>query len=129
MTKPMLQTVLSELASRKGTWRELARVMDPVTPESYYSWLTKLAQGVIREPSVNKIQRLFDALFDGAGSPETAPPAAAPAADTRPPDLAPTVCPPICANAFACDDMRIIGDRRKPEKRTGNDRRKMVVTP
>ncbi len=24
------------------------------------SWLTKLAQGVIREPSVNRIQRLYD---------------------------------------------------------------------
>ena len=63
ITKPMLQAVLDELQSRKGTWRDIAAEMDAEAPESYYSWLTKLAQGVIREPSVNKIQRLHDYLF------------------------------------------------------------------
>lgn len=60
MTKPMLTEVLEHLSARKGKWREIARFMDPVTPDSYYSWLTKLAQGTIRDPSVNKIQRLYD---------------------------------------------------------------------
>ena len=60
MTKPMLQIVLEELASRKGKWREISRQMDPIAPDSYYSWLTKLAQGTINDPSINKIQRLFD---------------------------------------------------------------------
>lgn len=60
MTKPMLIVVLENLAARKGTWREISRQLDPVAPDSYYSWLTKLAQGTIREPSVNKIQRLYD---------------------------------------------------------------------
>lgn len=68
MNKPMLDQVLSELASRKGSWREIARVMDQETPDSYYSWLTKLAQGTIKDPSVNKIQRLYDYfLVDGSG--------------------------------------------------------------
>ena len=60
MNKPMLDQVLGELAIRKGSWRDISKVMDPVTPDSYYSWLTKLAQGTIKDPSVNKIQRLFD---------------------------------------------------------------------
>lgn len=60
MTKPMLTVVLETLAARKGQWREISRQIDPVSPDSYYSWLTKLAQGTIREPSVNKIQRLYD---------------------------------------------------------------------
>lgn len=65
-TKPMLQAVLDELQSRKGQWREIARQMDPETPESYYSWLTKLAQGTIPDPSVNRVQRLYDFLRIGA---------------------------------------------------------------
>lgn len=75
-TKPMLQTVLDELQSRKGQWREISRQMDSETPESYYSWLTKLAQGTIREPSVNKIQRLHDFMFPAVpkvGAGDTAP--------------------------------------------------------
>lgn len=62
----MLTQVLSDLQSCKGTWREIARTMEPEGWESYYSWLTKLAQGTIKEPSVNKIQRLYD-YFRAAG--------------------------------------------------------------
>lgn len=56
----MLTQVLEDLKSCKGTWREIARYMEPEGTVSYYSWLTKLAQGTIKEPSVNKIQRLYD---------------------------------------------------------------------
>jgi hypothetical protein len=71
--KPMLQAVLDELQTRKGQWRDIARQIDPETPDSYYSWLTKLAQGTIREPSVNKIQRLSDFFgLQRVGADETA---------------------------------------------------------
>lgn len=66
MTKPMLTLVLDALQARKGHWREISRQMEPAASDSYYSWLTKLAQGKIREPSVNKIQRLYDCLVEGA---------------------------------------------------------------
>lgn len=66
-SKTMLQATLDELQSRKGQWREIARQIDPETPESYYSWLTKLAQGTIPNPSVNRIQRLYDYFGIGAG--------------------------------------------------------------
>lgn len=58
--KPMLTQVLENLAACKGQWAEIARELEPENTVSYYSWLTKLAQGTIREPSVNKVQRLFD---------------------------------------------------------------------
>lgn len=58
--KPMLQSVLDELQARKGQWRDIAHQLDPETPDRYYSWLTKLATGAISEPSVNRIQGLFD---------------------------------------------------------------------
>ncbi|AUN95423.1 hypothetical protein C0099_11080 [Pseudazoarcus pumilus] len=56
----MLAQVLDDLSSRKGGWMQIARDLEPDNVVSYYSWLTKLAQGVIREPSVNKVQRLYD---------------------------------------------------------------------
>ena len=58
--KPMLTQVLEDLAARKGDWAAIAREIEPENTVSFYSWLTKLAQGVIREPSVNRIQRLYD---------------------------------------------------------------------
>ena len=58
--KPMLTQVLENLSACKGQWAEIAREMEPDNTVSYYSWLTKLAQGTIREPSVNRVQRLFD---------------------------------------------------------------------
>lgn len=57
---PMLEFVLAELQARKGEWPEIAKAMEPDRWQSYYSWLTKLAQGRIPDPSVNKIQRLAD---------------------------------------------------------------------
>lgn len=59
-SKPMLQSVLDELQARKGQWRDISRQLDPEAPDRYYSWLTKLATGAISEPSVNRIQGLFD---------------------------------------------------------------------
>lgn len=58
--KPMLTQVLEDLAACKGSWAEIARELEPDNTVSFYSWLTKLAQGTIREPSVNRIQRLYD---------------------------------------------------------------------
>jgi hypothetical protein len=55
MNQPLLPYVLDELHSRKGQWPSIAK-----NTELEYSWLTKLAQGRIPDPSVNKIQRLAD---------------------------------------------------------------------
>ena len=60
MNEPLLEFVLAELQARKGKWRELARELEPDDTESYYSWLTKVTQGRIEDPGVNKIQRLAD---------------------------------------------------------------------
>lgn len=69
MNITLVEYVLSELASRKGTWPAIARAMDPAAPDSYYSWLTKFAQGRIPDPSVNKIQELAD--YFGGYPPKT----------------------------------------------------------
>lgn len=60
MEKPMLTQVLDDLAACKGQWAEIARELEPSNTVSFYSWLTKLAQGRIPEPSVNRVQRLYD---------------------------------------------------------------------
>jgi hypothetical protein len=65
--KPMLTQVLEDLAACKGAWAEIARELEPDNTVSFYSWLTKLAQGTIREPSVNRVQRLFDYFRARAG--------------------------------------------------------------
>jgi hypothetical protein len=67
MTKPMLTQVQEDLAATKGSWSEIARELEPDNFVSFYSWLTKLAQGRIAEPSVNRIQRLYD-YFRGRAS-------------------------------------------------------------
>ena len=60
MDQPMLEFVLAELETRRGTWPAIAKEIEPESWESYYSWLSKLAQKRIHDPSVNKIQRLAD---------------------------------------------------------------------
>jgi len=60
MDQPMLEFVLAELEKRRGTWPAIAKEIEPESWESYYSWLSKLAQRRIPDPSVNKIQRLAD---------------------------------------------------------------------
>lgn len=60
MQKPMLAVVLEDLQRSKGQWMDIARALAPEGVVSYYSWLTKLAGGRIPDPSVNRIQRLFD---------------------------------------------------------------------
>lgn len=71
----MLKMVLDELARRKG---RLPAVCEAV-PGIDYSWLSKLTQGRIKDPSVNKIQALYDHLFgiqrNGASSLPPPPPA------------------------------------------------------
>ncbi|CBJ37876.1 protein of unknown function [Ralstonia solanacearum CMR15] len=56
----MLAVVLENLQRSKGQWMEIARALAPESVVSYYSWLTKLAGGRIPDPSVNRIQRLYD---------------------------------------------------------------------
>lgn len=70
--KPMLTQVLEDLAACKGGWMEIVRDLEPDNAVSFYSWLTKLAQGVIKEPSVNRIQRLYD-YFRAKGPGDDAP--------------------------------------------------------
>lgn len=55
----MFQAVLAELAKRKGRLPEVCEAV----PGIDYSWLSKLTQGRIKDPSVNKIQALYDFLF------------------------------------------------------------------
>lgn len=57
---PILTFVKAELDARKGTWPAIAKQMRPDAPDSYYSWMTKLAQGRIPDPGVNNIQELAD---------------------------------------------------------------------
>lgn len=59
---PILEFVLAELVVRKGSWPTIAKAMAPDAWQSYYSWMTKLAQGKIPDPGVNKIQELADYL-------------------------------------------------------------------
>lgn len=54
----MLQVVLAELQKRKGRLPDICVAL----PEIDYSWLSKLTQGRIKDPSVNKIQALYDHL-------------------------------------------------------------------
>ena len=55
MTEKLLEFVLRKLQEKKGSWPNVAEQTD-----LEYSWLTKLAQGKIDDPSVRKIQRLAD---------------------------------------------------------------------
>lgn len=57
---PLLDYVLRELQARKGGWPDIAKAIEPNSWGSYYSWLSKLAQGAIPDPGVRKIQRLAD---------------------------------------------------------------------
>lgn len=52
----MLQFVLAELQKRKGRLPDICAEV----PDIDYSWLSKLTQGRIKDPSVNKIQALYD---------------------------------------------------------------------
>jgi transcriptional regulator with XRE-family HTH domain len=56
-TPSLLASVLAGLQEHKGRWPDLARAAGVE-----YSWLTKLAQGRISDPGIQKIQRLADAM-------------------------------------------------------------------
>lgn len=64
MKQPILDYVLEELDARKGlrtgNLTDIAKCMQPDSWESYYSWLTKLAQRKIPDPGVRNIQQLHD---------------------------------------------------------------------
>lgn len=51
----MLNEVLEYLDKTKGKWPKIIK-----DTELKYDWITKLAQGRIPDPSVRKIQILFD---------------------------------------------------------------------
>jgi predicted transcriptional regulator len=53
MDKSELDFVLEQLQERKGSWMHIAK--DTGMP---YSWLSKLARGVIDDPGVKKIEKL-----------------------------------------------------------------------
>lgn len=55
MKEKLLTYVLRELQAKKGSWPTIARETN-----LDYSWLTKLAQGSIDDPGVQKIQKLAD---------------------------------------------------------------------
>lgn len=57
----LLKQVIAELNKRKGDWPQIAS-----HNEVSYSWLTKLAQGKIPDPGINKIVRLYDFLFQNS---------------------------------------------------------------
>jgi|GEM_PF-2409547 len=57
----MLDRVRRMLNERKGQWRLIAKQCDVS-----YSWLTKLAQGVNQNPTINKLERLDSYLRDTA---------------------------------------------------------------
>lgn len=73
----MLQAVLAGLRARRGRLPEICAAL----PGIDYSWLTKMMQGRIKDPSVNKIQVLYDYLngIDRNGGGEAA---AAPATES-----------------------------------------------
>jgi transcriptional regulator with XRE-family HTH domain len=47
----MLERVVRGLQARKGTWREIAAACGVS-----YSWLTKVAQGHIKNPSIKQLE-------------------------------------------------------------------------
>lgn len=55
MSEKLLTYVQRELQTKKGSWPTIAEKtgLD-------YSWLTKFAQGKIKDPGIQKIQRLAD---------------------------------------------------------------------
>ena len=57
----LLQQVINELQRRKGDWVSIAQ-----EAEVSYSWITKLAQGKIPNPSVVTIERLYLILKQAA---------------------------------------------------------------
>lgn len=59
MAEKLLPYVVKQLQARKGEWPKIAS-----DTELDYSWLTKLAQGRIPDPGVNKIEKLADYFKD-----------------------------------------------------------------
>lgn len=54
--------VKGELEARKGRWPQIAKDMKPSGWQSYYSWLTKFAQGQIESPNLDTLQDLSSYL-------------------------------------------------------------------
>jgi hypothetical protein len=59
MAEKLLPYVVRELQARKGDWPKIS-----ADTELDYSWLTKLAQGRIPDPGVNKIEKLAEYFKD-----------------------------------------------------------------
>jgi hypothetical protein len=62
----LLQKTQARLKRHEGRYAEIARA----NPEISYSWLTKVAQGQITNPTVSNLQQLISALdaFEGVSS-------------------------------------------------------------
>lgn len=56
MEKTLLELVYTELEKRRGRLPDICKAC----PDIDYSWLSKLNQRRIPNPSVTKIQRLYD---------------------------------------------------------------------
>ncbi|MDR1076099.1 MAG: hypothetical protein LBL59_07365 [Xanthomonadaceae bacterium] len=54
----LLQMTIQRLHAHEGQYAEIVRK----APEISYSWLTKLANGQIKNPTVSSLQQLIDAL-------------------------------------------------------------------
>jgi hypothetical protein len=55
VTETLLNYVRRQLHDRKGEWPKIAK-----KTQLDYSWITKLAQGRIPDPGVNKVEKLAD---------------------------------------------------------------------
>lgn len=60
MATSLMDSVLSELRKRKGTYPQIARDMQPDNPSGYYSWLTKFATGQFPDPGIRRIEALAE---------------------------------------------------------------------
>ena len=54
----LLENTRTRLRKHEGQYAEIARRNDDLS----YSWLTKVAQGQTENPTIDKLQRLIEAL-------------------------------------------------------------------
>jgi len=62
----LLQQTVDRLRRHEGKYAEISRQC----PEIGYSWLTKVAHGQIKNPTVSSLQQLIEALDTFEGKPQ-----------------------------------------------------------
>jgi hypothetical protein len=72
----LLRNTVERLLRHKGSYAEIARQNEQIG----HSWLTKLAQGQITNPTVQSLQQLIEALNAFEGIPPVPSPAPTPTA-------------------------------------------------